>query len=98
MATISYSGSGRSSPKGIFMILTVQKIEEIAAKAVEAITAGRSIMEYSDSGTSVSKQWSMAPDLVLIECRYALQMKEPERYGAVDRVRVGNLLNNFRGL
>jgi hypothetical protein len=98
MATISYSGSGRSAPKGIFMVLTVPQIEEILTKAVEAITAGKSIMEYADSGTSVSKQWTLTPDLVMIECRYALQLKDPERYGKIDRVRVGNLLNNFRGL
>lgn len=98
MATISYAGSGRASPKGIFMVLTVPQIEAILAKAVEAITSGRAIMEYSDSGTTVSKQWTLAPDLVMIECRYALQIKDPERYGGIDRVRVGNLLNNFRGL
>lgn len=98
MATISYAGSGRASPKGIFMVLTIPQIEAILAKAVEAIMAGRSIMEYSDSGTTVGKQWTLAPDLVMIEARYALQLKDPERFGGVDRVRVGNLLNNFRGL
>jgi hypothetical protein len=98
MATISYSGSGRSAPKGIFMPLTVPQIESIMQKAVEQILAGRAIMEYSDSGTTVGKQWVMAPDLIMIECRYALQIKDPERYGQMDRVRVGNLLNNFRGL
>lgn len=98
MATISYSGSGRSAPKGIFMPLTVTVIEAIMAKAVEQILAGKSIMEYSDSGTTVGKQWTLSPDLVMMECRYALQLKDPEKYGAIDRVRVGNLLNNFRGL
>ena len=34
----------------------------------------------------------------LIECRYALQIKDPEQYGAIDRVRVYNGLWNFRGL
>lgn len=98
MATISYSGSGRSSAKGIFMVFPVETIETIMNKAVEALMAGRVVMEYSDSGTTVGKQWTMTPDLVLIECRYALQRKAPEKYGSLDRVRVGNLLNTFRGL
>ena len=56
------------------------------------------MMAYTDSGTSVNKSFPMDIKTVLIECRYALQIKDPEQYGAIDRVRVYNGLWNFRGL
>ena len=55
-------------------------------------------MSYSDSGTSVTKSFPMDVQQTLIECCYALQIKDPEQYGAIDRVRVYNGLWNFRGL
>ena len=80
------------------MILTQAQIEAIRDKAVEQLTAGRVVMSYSDSGTSVSKSWPIDIQTVLVECRYALQVKDPQQYGAIDRVRVYNGLWNFRGL
>ena len=85
-------------PTGCFLILSQARIEEIADKAAEQLAAGRVMMSYSDSGTSVSKDWPMDVQQVLIECRYALQVKDPQQYGAIDRVRVYNGLWNFRGL
>ena len=80
------------------MILTQAQVEAIRDKAVEQLTAGRVTMSYSDSGTSVSKQWPMDITSVMMECRYALQLKDPQQYGSIDRVRVYNGLWNFRGL
>ena len=59
---------------------------------------GKTMMSYSDSGTSVSKTFPLDVGTVLVECRYALQIKDPEQYGGIDRVRVYNGLWNFRGL
>jgi len=59
---------------------------------------GKTMMSYADSGTSVNKQFPMDIQTVLVECRYALQIKDPEQYGGIDRVRVYNGLWNFRGL
>ena len=59
---------------------------------------GKTMMSYADSGTSVNKQFPMDVQTVLVECRYALQIKDPEQYGGIDRVRVYNGLWNFRGL
>ena len=87
-----------SRATGCFMILTQAQIEAIRDKAVEQLTAGRVVMSYSDSGTSVSKSWPIDIQTVLVECRYALQVKDPQQYGAIDRVRVYNGLWNFRGL
>ena len=83
---------------GCFLILSQNRIEQIADKAAEQLAAGRVMMSYSDSGTSVSKDWPMDVQTVLIEARYALQVKDPNKYGAIDRVRVYNGLWNFRGL
>jgi hypothetical protein len=96
MAFVHYRGS--TSPKGIFMTLTIAQIETIKDKAISIVTEGKTIMEYKDSGTDVRKDWPIDPPTILLECRYALQIKAPEIYGGIDRVRVGNLLNNFRGL
>lgn len=96
MAFVHYRGS--TSPKGIFMTLEVKDIEEILANSVAIIKQGKTIMEYKDSGTDVRKDWPIDPPTVMLECRYALQVKAPEKYGAIQRTRVGNMLNNFRGL
>ena len=56
------------------------------------------MMSYSDSGTSVNKAFPLDVRTTLVECRYALQLKDPEQYGSIDRVRVYNGLWNFRGL
>ena len=83
---------------GCFLILTQSKIEAIADRAATLLMEGKTMMSYSDSGTSVTKSFPMDVQQTLIECRYALQIKDPEQYGAIDRVRVYNGLWNFRGL
>jgi len=84
--------------QGIFLILDICDIEEIVAQAVVLLKQGKTMMEYADSGTSVTKEFPMTIQQTLLEARYALQVKDPQKYGAVDRVRVINMLNNFRGL
>jgi hypothetical protein len=85
-------------PTGCFLILSQARIEALVDKAYENLASGRVLMSYSDSGTSVSKDWPMTVEQVLVECRYALQIKDPQQYGGIDRVRVYNGLWNFRGL
>ena len=87
-----------SRASGCFLILSQARIESIADKAASLLEEGKTMMSYSDSGTSVSKTFPMDVQTVLVECRYALQIKDPEQYGAIDRVRVYNGLWNFRGL
>lgn len=96
MAFVHYRGS--TSPKGIFMTLEVTDIEEILRNCTAIIKQGKTIMEYKDSGTDVRKDWPIDPPTVMLECRYALQVKAPEKYGEIQRTRVGNMRNNFRGL
>jgi hypothetical protein len=84
-------------PQGIFLVFEICDIKEIVAKALELLKQGKTMMEYADSGTSVVKQFPMDINTVLIEARYALMVKDPQTYGSIDRVRVINMLNNFRG-
>jgi hypothetical protein len=83
---------------GCFLILSQNRIEQIADKASELLLEGKTMMSYSDSGTTVNKAFPLDVQTVLIEARYALQVKDPNKYGAIDRVRVYNGLWNFRGL
>jgi hypothetical protein len=85
-------------PTGCFLILSQQRIEAIADKAAELLMSGKTVMSYTDSGTSVTKSFPMDIQTVMIECRYALQIKDPNAYGHIDKVRVYNGLWNFRGL
>ncbi len=83
---------------GCFLILSQSRIEAIADKAATLLMEGKTMMSYADSGTSVSKAFPMDVATVMVECRYALQVKDPAQYGPIDRVRVYNGLWNFRGL
>jgi hypothetical protein len=66
---------------GIFIGLSESELLAIRSKAVSLITEGKTIMSYSDTGTSVSKQFSMPPKEVLMEVRHALQLLDPAVYG-----------------
>ena len=85
-------------PTGCFLTLPQATIEAFRDKAAELILEGKTMMSYADSGTSVAKQFPMDPMQVLIECRYALQILDPNQYGTRDICRVYNGLWNFRGL
>jgi len=87
-----------TNPTGCFLILNQSQIEAIRDKAGAMLANGVQMMSYSDSGTSVTKAFPMDVQTVLVECRYALQIKDPNRYGARDVVRVYNGLWTFRGL
>jgi hypothetical protein len=84
-------------PQGVFLIFEICDIKDIVATALTLLKQGKTMMEYADSGTSVVKQFPMDINTVLVEARYALMIKDPQTYGSIDRVRVINMLNNFRG-
>lgn len=70
-----------ASASGIFIGLTESDILAIRDKAVAMLKEGKTIMSYSDTGTSVSKQFVMPVKEVLAECRMALSQLDPEVYG-----------------
>jgi hypothetical protein len=67
---------------GLFIGLTECELLDIKAKAVSMITEGKTLMSYSDSGSSASKQFAMPPKDMLAEAMFALSRLDPSTYGA----------------
>lgn len=67
---------------GIFIGLTECELLDIKAKALALITEGKTLMSYSDSGSSASKQFAMPPKEMLSEAMFALSRLDPETYGS----------------
>jgi len=59
---------------------TEAEVLAIQAKAKADLLAGRVVMSYSDSGTSVTKAAPMPVKDVLEECAYALRILNPVVY------------------
>ena len=66
---------------GLFIGLTEQELLDIKAKALAMIMEGKTLMSYSDSGSSASKQFAMTPKEMLGEAMYALSKFDPGTYG-----------------
>lgn len=76
--------------QGLFTTgFTVAEVRAIQAKAKELVLEQKTIMQWGEGGTSTQKQFSMPPEKVLEECRYALRRLDPESYGRnITRTRV----------
>jgi hypothetical protein len=85
-------------PTGCFLIFTQAQLESMRDGQFSILENGKTMITYSDSGTTVTKQMGMDPRTMMVELRYALQIKDSQQYGSIDRVRVYNGLWNFRGL
>ena len=66
---------------GLFIGLTECELLDIKAKALAMITEGKTLMSYSDSGSSASKQFAMPPKEMLSEAMFALSRLDPATYG-----------------
>ncbi len=66
---------------GLFIGLTECELLDIKAKALSMITEGKTLMSYSDSGSSASKQFAMPPKEMLSEAMFALSRLDPATYG-----------------
>lgn len=68
--------------RGLFITgFTVVEVLAIQARAKALILEGKTIMNWNDADTSVSKQFTMPVDQVLEECAHALQALDPDTYG-----------------
>jgi hypothetical protein len=73
--------------KGLFTVgFTVSEILEIQNRAKGLLLEGKTLMSWSDSGSSVSKQFPMTVKETLEECAFALQKLHPEVYGRPRKV------------
>ena len=66
---------------GIFIGLTQDELLAIKDKAVAMITEGKTLMSYSDSGSSATKQFAMSPKEMLNEAMFALSRLDRQTYG-----------------
>lgn len=53
----------------------------LAYKQQALADMGLAVTSYSDSGTSVNKQWGLPPKDRLLEINYALSKIDPKKYG-----------------
>lgn len=68
--------------RGLFTTgFTVAEVLAIQRRAKELLLEGKTIMNWNDAETSVSKQFVLPVDQVLEECAHALRVLEPETYG-----------------
>jgi len=73
---------GKVMAQGLFIGLTEDELLLIKSKAVSLITEGKTLMSYSDSGSSASKSFSMPPKEMLSEAMFALSQLDPSTYGS----------------
>jgi hypothetical protein len=66
---------------GLFIGLTECELLDIKAKALALITEGKTLMSYSDSGSSASRQMVMPAPQMLAEALFALSRLDPATYG-----------------
>ena len=74
---------------GIFIGLTECELLAIRSKAVALITEGKTLISYSDSGSSASKSMVMPAKEMLAEAQYALGIQFPADYPSSVRMTVG---------
>ena len=66
-------------PLGLFVGLDEDTL--LAYKQQALADMGLSVTSYSDSGTSVNKQWGVPPQTRMLEINYALSKLDPKKYG-----------------
>ena len=68
--------------QGLFIGLTECELLDLKAKAVALIMDGKTLMSYSDSGSSATKQFALPPKEMLNEAMFALSRLDPKKYGS----------------
>ena len=68
--------------QGIFIGLTECELLDLKSKALQLIMDGKTLMSYSDSGSSATKAFpGMTPKEVLNEAMFGLSRLDPGKYG-----------------
>ena len=68
--------------RGLFITgFTVAEVLGIQRRAKELLLEGKTVMNWNDADTSVSKQFAMPVAEVLEECAQALRILDPATYG-----------------
>ena len=80
---------------GIFIGLTECELLAIKDKAVALITEGKTLMSYSDSGSSASRQMVMPAKEMLAEAMFALSRLDSATYGKRSTIVQTNWNNRY---
>ena len=79
--------------RGLFITgFTVAEVLGIQRRAKELLLEGKTVMNWNDADTSVSKQFAMPVAEVLEECAQALRILDPATYGR-PRIAVVSFIN-----
>ncbi len=78
--------------RGLFITgFTISEVLAIQSRAKEFMLEGKTLMTWSDSGSSATKQFTMPVDQVLEECAHALRVLDPATYGRARTVAASHI-------
>ena len=81
--------------RGLFITgFNVSEVLAIQRRAKELLLEGKTIMNWNDADTSVSKQFVLPVDMVLEECAHALRILDPATYGRT-RIAVTSFIDGY---
>jgi len=73
--------------RGLFITgFTIAEVLAIQQRAKDLLLEGKTVMNWNDADTSVSKQFTMTVSEVLDECGLALRVLDPATYGKPRKV------------
>ena len=81
--------------RGLFITgFNVTEVLAIQRRAKEFLMEGKTIMNWNDADTSVSKQFVLPVDQVLEECAHALRVLDPATFGR-PRIAVTSFIDGY---
>ena len=81
--------------RGLFITgFNVAEVLAIQRRAKELLLEGKTILNWNDADTSVSKQFVLPVDMVLEECAHALRILDPAAYGR-PRIAVTSFIDGY---
>ena len=81
--------------RGLFITgFNVAEVLAIQRRAKEMLLEGKTILNWNDADTSVSKQFVLPVDMVLEECAHALRILDPATYGR-PRIAVASFIDGY---
>ena len=81
--------------RGLFITgFNVSEVLAIQRRAKEMLLEGKTILNWNDADTSVSKQFVLPVDMVLEECAHALRILDPATYGR-PRIAVASFIDGY---
>ncbi len=81
--------------RGLFITgFNITEVLAIQQRAKELLLEGKTIMNWNDADTSVSKQFAMPVAEVLEECSHALRVLDPATFGK-PRIAVASFISGY---